>query len=182
MDSSLCISHSKGEKISKNLKLFGRFQNSWLTTESNWWLKQFNIWLRRWLAETCSVAVAPHNSDLFGQCNYPSQATGERPSDQLAQWLVSCKYPDKVKTAVSDHWPSQTQPSWIMVEPCLAPAQACDDGTRHQRFSRTRLGWLQELSEIESGSRGILLTPQKRETDRGKNGKHWESLARLKNS
>ena len=124
MDSSLSISHSKGGKISKNLKLFGRFQNSWLTTESNWWLKQFNIWLRRWLAETCSVAVAPHNSDLFGQCNYPSQATGERPSDQLAQWLVSCKYPDKVKTAVSDHWPSQTQPSWIMVEPCLAPAQA----------------------------------------------------------
>lgn len=31
--------------------------------------------------------VAPHNSDLFGQCNYPSLATGERPSDQLAHWL-----------------------------------------------------------------------------------------------
>ena len=176
---SLYNSFKRG-KNSKNLKLFGRFQNSWLTTESNWWLKQFNIWLRRWLAETC--CVAPHNSDLFGQCNYPSPATGERPSDQLAQWLVSCKYPDKVKTAVSDHWP-QPDPAVMNHGGAVSgTSSGCDDGTRHHRFSRTRLGWLQELSEIESGSRGILLTPQKRETDRGKNGKHRESLARLKNS
>ena len=46
----------------------------------------------------------PHNSDLFGQCNYPL-ATGERPSDQLAHCLVSCKYPDKVQTTNTDQGP-----------------------------------------------------------------------------
>ena len=86
--------------------------------ETGRWFKQFNIWLRRWLAGTCYVA--PHNSDLFGQCNYPSQATGERPSDQLAHCLVSCKYPDKVyrsrpRPCHESHWSSvwhQPSPSW----------------------------------------------------------------------
>ena len=143
--------------------------------ETGRWFKQFNIWLRRWLAGTCYVA--PHNSDLFGQCNYPSQATGERPSDQLAHWLV---YLVNIQTKYRPLIPITAQTlSWITLEQCLAPAQSVMT-QRDQRFSRTRLGWLLELGEIESGSRGILLTPQKLETDGGKNGKHRESLARLK--
>ena len=141
--------------------------------ETGRWFKQFNIWLRRWLAGTCYVA--PHNSDLFGQCNYPSQATGERPSDQLAHCLVSCKYPDKVVTANTDQGPDLVMNHGGAVS---GTSPGCHD--EEQRFLRTRLGWLLELREIESGSRGLLLTPQKLETDRGKNGKHRESLARLK--
>ena len=96
--------------------------------------EQFNIWLRRWRVETCSVA--PHNSDLFGQCNYPSLATGERPSDQLAHWLV---YLVNIQTKYRPLLAITGQPDLAMnhhggaMEQCEAPAQACD--ARDHRFN-----------------------------------------------